>query len=137
VLAIDGVEQSVEVARLVREHFPHLTIVARARNVTHYYALRALGIRHIERETLDAALMSGRSVLELMGWERHLARNLALRFRQHSIELLDAMAPHQDAADRSKLIAVARLGRQQLEETFARERQAAHERRERGGWSPH
>jgi glutathione-regulated potassium-efflux system ancillary protein KefC len=137
VLAIDGVEQSVEVARLVREHFPHLTIVARARNVTHYYQLQALGIEHIERETLDAALMSGRSVLELMGWERHLARNLAMRFRRHSIELLDAMAPHQDAADRSKLITVARLGRQQLEETFARERQAADQRRERGGWSPH
>lgn len=42
VLAIDDVEQSVEVAKLVREHFPRLTIVARARNVTHYYELRKL-----------------------------------------------------------------------------------------------
>jgi glutathione-regulated potassium-efflux system ancillary protein KefC len=136
VLAIDGVEQSVEVAKLVREHFPHLTIVARARNVDHYFQLKALGVEHIERETLDSALMSGRSVLEVMGWERHLARTLAMRFRRHSLELLGAMAPHQSSADRKKLIAVSKLGRQQIEETFARDRAAAQDRREHGRWTP-
>jgi len=94
VLAIDDIDQSVAVARLVREHFPQLQIVARARNVTHYYRLQQLGVELIERETLDAALMSGRSVFELMGWERHAARNQALRFRRHSIELMQRMAPH-------------------------------------------
>ncbi len=44
VLAIDDVDQSVEVAELVREHFPQLQVVARARNVTHYYRLRELGV---------------------------------------------------------------------------------------------
>ncbi len=103
VLAIDDIDQSVAVARLVREHFPQLQIVARARNVTHYYRLHALGVALIERETLDAALMSGRSVLELMGWERHAARTQALRFRQHSIELMQRMAPH--FGDEKRLIA--------------------------------
>jgi glutathione-regulated potassium-efflux system ancillary protein KefC len=135
VLAIDAVEPSIEVAKMVREHFPNLTIVARARNVTHYFALQKLGVEHIERETLDSALMSGRSVLELMGWEPHQARNLAMRFRKHSIELLDQMADLQSPADQGKLIALSRQGRQQLEETFARERAAASERRERAGWS--
>lgn len=125
VLAIDDVEQSVEVAQLVREHFPRLQIVARARNVAHVYRLHALGVTLIERETLDAALMSGRSVLEAMGWERHAARNQALRFRRHSIELMMAMAPH--AADERRLIAIAKEGRQQLEAMWARERA------ERGG----
>ena len=120
VLAIDDVEQSVAVAQLVREHFPHLQIVARARNVTHYYRLRELGVTLIERETLDSALMSARSVLELMGWERHHARTQALRFRRHSIELMDQMAPH--CGDEDKLIAIAKQGRQQLESMWARER---------------
>ena len=44
VLAIDDVAQSLQVAALVREHFPQLQIVARARNVTHFYRLRKLGI---------------------------------------------------------------------------------------------
>ena len=70
VLAIDDVEQSVRVAALVREHFPHLQIVARARNVQHYFKLRELGITMIERETLDSSLMSARSVLGLLGGSR-------------------------------------------------------------------
>jgi glutathione-regulated potassium-efflux system ancillary protein KefC len=54
-------------------------VVARARNVQHWYALRDRGVVHIERETLDASLMSARSVLELMGWQPHRARTLAMR----------------------------------------------------------
>ena len=132
VLAIDDVEQSVEVATLVREHFPQLTIVARARNVRHYYRLRELGVTLIERETLDSALMTARSTLELLGWQPHQARNLALRFRRHSIDQLEAMRPH--ARDQERLIAVAKEGRQQLETLFAQERAAAVERKQRAGW---
>ncbi len=127
VLAIDDVEQSVAVAKLVREHFPHLTIVARARNVSHYYQLRNLGIEAVERETLDSALMSGRSALEALGLQRHQARTLALRFRQHNVELVEQMRPH--SGDEAQLIAIAKQGRQQLEEQFAREREAANQHR--------
>jgi glutathione-regulated potassium-efflux system ancillary protein KefC len=133
VLAIDDIEQSVEVARLVREHFPRLQIVARARNVSHYYQLRDLGIEAVERETLDSALMSGRSVLERLGFERHQSRTMALRFRQHNIELVEQMRPH--FGDEAKLIALAKQGRQQLEEMFAKDREEARRRHTRAGWS--
>ena len=83
VLAIDDIAQSVKVAQLVREHFPLLTVVARARNVTHWLDLREQGVTLIERETLDSALMTGRSVLELAGFDPHQARTLAMRFRRH------------------------------------------------------
>ncbi len=123
VLAIDDVDQSLRVAQMAREHFPRLTVVARARNVRHFFALRELGVSLIERETLDSALMSGRSVLELLGWEAHQARNLALRFRKHTVAQLDAMAPHWK--DEAKLIAASKEGRQQLESLFAQERAVA------------
>jgi glutathione-regulated potassium-efflux system ancillary protein KefC len=135
VVAIDDVEQSLKVVDMAREHFPHLHIVARARNVTHYYGLRERGVTLIERETLDSALMSGRSVLELLGWQPHQARNLALRFRKHSIELLEEMRLHRE--DEAQLIAVAKQGRQQLEQLWAKEREEAQSRKLRtGGWSP-
>lgn len=132
VLAIDDVEQSVEVAKLVREHFPGLTVVARARNVRHYFDLREQGVTCIERETLDSALMTGRSALEALGWERHAARNLAMRFRRHTIEQLHAMAPHLQ--DEARLIATAKQGRQQLESLFAQEREALAKKRHRTAW---
>ncbi|MDE2565715.1 MAG: cation:proton antiporter, partial [Burkholderiales bacterium] len=132
VVAIDDVAQSLEVVDLARQHFPQATIVARARNATHWYGLHARGVRHIERETLDAALMSGRTVLEAMGWQPHAARNQALRFRRHSIELLEQMAPHQ--GDEGQLIAIAKQGRQQLEELWSRERAERRAQAARGGW---
>jgi glutathione-regulated potassium-efflux system ancillary protein KefC len=121
VVAIDDVGQSLAAVDLLREHFPNATIVARARNTTHWAGLHARGVQHIERETLDSALMSGRSVLELMGWEPHTARNQALRFRRHNLELLHELAAHQ--GDERSLIALAKQGRAQLEQLWARERE--------------
>jgi glutathione-regulated potassium-efflux system ancillary protein KefC len=132
VIAIDDIEHSIELARLAREHFPQLKLVVRARNVRHYYRLRELGLTLIERETLDSALMSGRSVLELMGWQPHAARQQAMRFRRHSIEQLELMAPH--FRDEAKLIAMSKQGSQQLEQLWAQERAEAVQRHARGGW---
>ncbi|MBC7716152.1 MAG: glutathione-regulated potassium-efflux system protein KefC [Pseudorhodobacter sp.] len=133
VLAIDDMEQSIEVAKLVLQHFPHLHLVARARNAEHYYALRNLGVRFIERETFDSALMSARTVLENLGWLPHQARTLAMRFRRHNLVQLDKMAPLWK--DEDKLIAAAKQGRQQLEELFAQERGDAAQRKVKAGWS--
>lgn len=120
VVAIDDVEQSLKVVDIAREHFPQATLVARARNATHWYGLNERGVQHIERETFDAALLSGRTVLELMGWQPHSARQQALRFKKHTLELMAQMAPHR--GDEKQLIALAKLGRQQLEELWSRER---------------
>ena len=133
VVAIDDIEQSVDCAKMIRENFPDAVVVARARNVQHYYELYELGVTMIERETLDSALMTARSALEQLGWQPHQARNLALRFRRHNVAQLAAMAPHRK--DEARLIAVAKQGRQQLEELFAIERQQAAERQSRAGWS--
>jgi glutathione-regulated potassium-efflux system ancillary protein KefC len=83
----------------------------------------------IERETLDSALMSGRSVLELMGIEPHRARTLAQRFRRHSVQQLLEMAPHM--GDEKRLISMTKAGREQLEQLLAQERELAERTRGR------
>jgi glutathione-regulated potassium-efflux system ancillary protein KefC len=133
VVAIDDVDQSMAVVELAQQHFPQATLVVRARNATHWYRLHDRGVRHIERETLDSALMSGRTVMELMGWQPHAARQQAMRFRRHSIELLEQMAPHQ--GDVGKLISIAKQGRQQLEELWSRERAERAGDAVRSGWN--
>jgi glutathione-regulated potassium-efflux system ancillary protein KefC len=132
VVAVDDVQQSLAVVDLVREHFPRLRIIARARNVSHWYELRERGVQYIERETLDSALMSARSVLEVMGFQPHEARTLAMRFRRHTIEQLEQQLPHR--RDETRLIAIAKAGRQQLELLFTQEREAARRRRSMAGW---
>jgi glutathione-regulated potassium-efflux system ancillary protein KefC len=67
-----------------------------------------------------------------MGWEPHAARQQALRFRQHSIELMKQLAPHRE--DENRFIAMSKQGRQQLEELWGREREGQAQRRQRAGW---
>lgn len=120
VVAVDDVTQSLALVDLAREHFPHLTVVARARDVTHWNALRDRGVTELDRELFESSLQTGQRVLQALGLTADEALTMAQRFRQHNTQLLEAMHPHHK--DRSKLIAVARQGRQQLEEQMARER---------------
>ena len=115
VVAIDDVEQSLALVDLARQHFPQLTLMARARNVQHWYQL------------------NDRGVLEAMGFERHQARNLALRFRRHNLEQLQETAPH--FRNESKLIAMSKIGRRQMEQFMADERARKDSRRQSSGWA--
>jgi len=120
VVAVDDVEQSLTIVDLAKEHFGQLQIVARARDVTHWNALRDRGVSCVERELFESSLRSARSVLELLGQSPHEARQGAMRFRLHNLALFEQMYPHRK--NRSKLIAVATQGRLQLEEQMAQER---------------
>jgi glutathione-regulated potassium-efflux system ancillary protein KefC len=120
VVAVDDAEQSLAVVDLAREHFPHLKLVARARDVTHWNALRDRGVTELDRELFESSLHTGQRVLQALGLSADEAQTVARRFKQHNTQLLEDMYPHHK--DRSKLIAVARQGRQQLEEQMARER---------------
>ncbi len=135
VVAVDDPRQALAIVDLAREHFPHLQLVVRARDATQWNRLRDRGVRHIERELFESSLRSGRTVLELLGHPPHAARRLAMRFRQHNLALLEDMYAHHE--DRSRLIAVAKQGRRQLEEQMAREREQARARqaqRRGAGW---
>jgi glutathione-regulated potassium-efflux system protein KefC len=123
VVAVDDVEQSVKIAALARSHFPQLTVVARARNLAHWNALRDLGVEHVERELFESSLKTARTVLELMGVPAQDALHVADRFRAHNTDLANRMYPHHK--NREKFIAVARQGRQQLLEQMAKERAEA------------
>ena len=123
VVAVDDVEQSLTIARLAREHFPHLQVVARARDVIHWNKLRDLGVTLVQRELFESSLQSAHTVLELMGQPPEEATAFLQRFRKHNIALADRMYPHHK--DQAKYIAVAREGRNQLAEQMAKERQEA------------
>ena len=131
VVAVDDVDQSLAIVDLAREHFPKAQIVARARDVTHWNALRDRGVLHVERELFESSLRSARTVLELLGQAPHEARQSAMRFRRHNLALFEQMYPHHK--DRARVIAVVKQGRQQLEEQMARERE---ERDKRGSGRP-
>ncbi|MBH2019280.1 MAG: glutathione-regulated potassium-efflux system protein KefC [Burkholderiales bacterium] len=121
VLSVDDVEQSLKIVDVVRENFPQLQIVARARDVPHWNALRDRGVMRVERELFDSSLRSARTVLELLGQPQDAAQQAAERFRQHNLELFERMYPHRN--NREKFITVAKQGRIQLEVQMKQERE--------------
>ena len=129
VLAIDDVEASLRTAELVRRHFPHVQIVARARNRFHASRLMDLGIQRQIRETLPASFEMARWTLELLHEPPALAEQLVSRFARHDAELL---ARQQAIAhDESQLIQSSRESRDELAQILE-EARAAFARKERG-----
>ena len=126
VVAVDDIEQSLAIIDMAQEHFPRTKIVARARNLGHWYQLRDRGIELAEREVFESSLRTARQVLELLGWPASEARESAMQFRRRNIQLMYDTYPHYK--DRAKLIAVAKEGRQQFQEQMARERATRKER---------
>ena len=101
--AIDDPQASLELTELAKEHFPNLTIIARARDVEHFIKLRQAGVSAPERETFEAALKSGRQALESLGLGAYEARERADLFRRFNVQLMEEMVEmaENDATSRA------------------------------------
>jgi monovalent cation:proton antiporter-2 (CPA2) family protein len=116
VLAIDDVDASVKTAALVRRHFPKLRIIARARNRTHYFQLRNIGVRTIFREVFPASVDMARLVLLTLGKGPSVTERAIAFFKRHDAEQLEAQyAVWQDEA---RLIESTRAAAEQLRQLF-------------------
>ncbi len=116
VLAIGNVETSAKAAELVRRHFPHLKIYARARNRPHVYRLMDLGIEHIFRETFASSLELSKDLLQELGLSARQAHETVTRFREHDEALIRKQ--HGVHHDEKLLIATAKQAAQELEGLF-------------------
>ncbi len=116
VLAIDDVEASLKTAALVRQHFPDLPILARARNRSHYFQLRDLGIRMIYRETFLSSIAVAQQALLELGFSAAAAERAVTLFRQHDEQMIEVQhAVHHDEA---QLIQNAQQATEQLRSLF-------------------
>ncbi|MFD2270154.1 NAD-binding protein [Undibacterium arcticum] len=129
VVAIDDVDDSLALVDMARRNFPQLQILARARNVSHYYDLMDRGVTIIERETFEAALQLGGQVLQQLGVDAQRAQQLVQQFRAHNLKTLLAVYPYYQ--DQEQMMSMVKQGRQELEEMFARDAEAL--RREAAG----
>jgi glutathione-regulated potassium-efflux system ancillary protein KefC len=118
--AIDDMEASLKLTDLVRQYFPQLKIVARARNLTHVYELRNRGVELIERETFESALMMGQWALQQMGVAEETAVRAREKFRDHNLQTIEAIYPHYQ--DESAMISITQAARDELARSFEQDR---------------
>ena len=126
VVCIDDIEDSLALVDMVRRDYPQLTIIARARNVTHYYQLMDRGVTLIERETFEAAVKLGRTVLTAglgqSAWRTKLASD---KFRKYNLRSVLDVYPYY--RDRDTYVSMAKRARDELEQMIARDRKALEE----------
>jgi glutathione-regulated potassium-efflux system protein KefB len=90
VLATDDPDANVRTARIVRRLFPHLKIIARARNRQHAFRLMDLTSDpdDVVRETFYSSLKMAGLTLKALGMEKEQARAIVELFREHDEKLL-------------------------------------------------
>ena len=116
IIAIGDIELSETVAAYAVRNYPHLTILARAKNREHYYRLRDVGVKYIWRETYLSSLDMSRETLEVLGMEPKTARKTVQMFRDYDDALIERQrAIYQDEAE---MIASAQSAIQELESLF-------------------
>ncbi|ARB44006.1 monovalent cation:proton antiporter-2 (CPA2) family protein [Alloalcanivorax xenomutans] len=121
VLAVDGVEDSLRAAHLILEHFPKVTLIARARDRHHAYSLLALGAQHVVRETLESSLRASQAVLTQLGLPETTAIDLVRTFREVDERLLREQVAHRDELE--KLIELSARGREELQSLLSADRE--------------
>jgi glutathione-regulated potassium-efflux system protein KefB len=129
VLATDDPEANLHTARLVRRQYPHLKIIARARNRQHVFRLMDLGVEEPVRETFHSGLKMTRKTLEALGLSHELAVDRVERFRRHDEDLLKKQALVYD--DETKLMQSTRDALVDLQRLFEADAEPSAER-ERG-----
>ena len=88
VLAIDDVEVSVQTAKMIREKFPNLEIIARVRNRSHAIQLLDMGIENVHRETYLTSLEVAKEVLMGLGGVREQINKKLAIFRTNDEKIL-------------------------------------------------
>jgi len=116
VLAVDDVEASTSIARIVSEHFPNLKILARARNRHHAYDLLDAKVHDIRREVFASSLETAHVMLKELGFSEKKADRMVQKFRDHDEKQLLAQMEYRD--DEKRYIDYTKEAGAQLAEVF-------------------
>lgn len=120
VVALSDMEETVRVVDLVRREFPHLKILARARNRFHVHLLMDRKVDKIVRDTYHSSLRLGEMVLGELGIPDSEAKRALKIFHEHDEQHLKAS--HTVYRDEKRSMQSAREATQELEALFEADR---------------
>ena len=115
VIATDDADANIKTAELVHKLYPHIKIIARARNRQHVHRLMDIGA-HAVRETYHSSLEMSRHTLIALGLTQTQADARIHRFTLHDEQLLKAQ--HAVYDDATKVMQTAQEARADLARLF-------------------
>lgn len=111
VIAVNDAAATLEMAKLVKERWPQVKIVVRARSRTDAFDLRELDLHPI-RETFYSSLEAAKQSLIIIGETAAAAGRIIKQFEKHDMEQLEATLKIRH--DRKALSSQMEQGRQDL-----------------------
>ena len=121
VVALDDTEEALALADMAGRHFPHLVVLARARNRRHAHLLMDRGITRIVRETFFSSLRLSEMAMEELGVPTEEIERSVRVFGEHDEHQL--RASHAIYLDETRLIQSAREAAQELADLLEADRQ--------------
>ena len=120
VVALDDMDETLRVVEMAKRHFPHLTILARARNRHHAHLLMDRGVTGIVRETFLSSLQLSEMVLGALNIDPATVHRAIDLFRAHDEQTL--IETQAIAHDEMQLIQSTQQATQELTELFEADR---------------
>ena len=121
-VAIDDPEAALTTVKRVRQRFPQLEVIARARSRTEAFEYAELGVPSI-REVFGSALFAAERVLGNLGFAEEEVGRIVQRFREYDEAQIPLTAPHRN--DVKKLVALSEQGRRDIAQLLAAEAHSA------------
>jgi CPA2 family monovalent cation:H+ antiporter-2 len=106
IAAIDPPETNLELIATVKKHFPHIKILARAKNRSDAYEMIDQGLRDIYVESQHTSVRLAEDLLNKLGHRRYTVSRLGQKFLKHDNEMIAEMAAHRH--DMKKYVIKAR-----------------------------
>ena len=119
VIAVDGENTALTIARLAKTHFPDLAVYARARNRHHAWQLMEIGVDGVVRETFASSMEMSVEVLKGLGYPSANAINAVRTFRDFDNQLLKDTYAHRN--DTEQLMATEKAAMAELQSLFQQE----------------
>jgi len=119
ILAFNNHGKTLDIVRMVRKHYPHLTIFTRSSGRTEVFELLDEGIHHVYRETFETSLKVGIDALTTLGFRSYQAQRVTKTFRNHDIEATHVLRHARH--DKKNYISISRQRIEDLEQLMLSE----------------
>ncbi len=121
ILSMAEYDNALKIAQFIRQKYPHIKILARAKDIFHAFEFFKLGVKTVQREVFNSGLELGSKALEHLGFTRYEAYRSSRIFKHHEDEIFSGLYDHWKAGE-THFIQEARRFSEQMSETLQAEK---------------
>ena len=121
ILSMAEHDEALKIAAYVREKYPQVKILARAKDIFHVFEFFKLDVRTVQREMFESASELGAKALNELGYTKYDAYRATRTFKHHEDKVTDELYRHW-LEDHNEFIRESRRFAEQVSETLQTEK---------------